>query len=145
MTNKVEVTSVVDNISFAGKSNTTVQLPIAINYTMTEAPSLSEITNDPVLAVLAQACGIPGLQERTPGAKIRMKIVALIDLKIISWTGKKIEQDRDVAFDCPDSISSALGGVFSGKGPIAAVVSAVEDAARNGNPVPDLLGAITNR
>ncbi|KAI9015121.1 hypothetical protein BC832DRAFT_537511 [Gaertneriomyces semiglobifer] len=110
--NKLSTTSVVNDIDFAGKRNTTVQLPIAIEYKFNEVPNVGQILSDPVVAVLANACGVPGVQEKTPGARIRMKVTAVIDLKIIAWTGYKPKVDQEVAFDCPRTITDALSGLF---------------------------------
>ncbi|TPX62319.1 hypothetical protein PhCBS80983_g00555 [Powellomyces hirtus] len=114
LSNQLDASSEVNRIRIVPRSQTIIRLPVSINYTMVNRLSLVNVLKDPVLSVLAQACGIPGIQEKVPGTRIRMEVSTVIDLRVISWTGYKPKIVKDVDFACPSTVADALGPLFAG-------------------------------
>ncbi|KAI8920925.1 hypothetical protein DFJ77DRAFT_437038 [Powellomyces hirtus] len=114
LSNQLDASSEVNRIRIIPRSQTIIRLPVSINYTMVNRLSLVNVLKDPVLSVLAQACGIPGIQEKVPGTRIRMEVSTVIDLRVISWTGYKPKIVKDVDFACPSTVADALGPLFAG-------------------------------
>ncbi|KAI8816770.1 uncharacterized protein EV422DRAFT_581280 [Fimicolochytrium jonesii] len=114
--NSLKVSAVVNDVTIEPKTQTLIRIPVSVNYTVVGPLTAQTLLQDPVLAVLANACGIPGLQDKQAGAKFRLKVTTTLDLKLVSWTGYKPQIDKDVAFDCPSTISTALAAIFSGMG-----------------------------
>ncbi|KND00152.1 uncharacterized protein SPPG_04493 [Spizellomyces punctatus DAOM BR117] len=136
--NKLSTSSVVNDIDFPGRQTTVVQLPIAINYTITEPV---QIPSDPVLGVLLQACGI--FANGGSAGRIRMQIVAIVDLKIISWTGQKITSKKDVDFECPSNVAGELAKKF-GQNVLGGALNALGNAVEGKDP-QDLLSNVLGR
>lgn len=121
----------MNDINIKAKGITTILLPVAVNYTLYQPISVPQLGTDPVIAVLAKACGIPGIRQKDPSAKLSMKVKAVISLKIIAWTGINPEVEKDVSFDCPDIVSSSLANIFGGA--VGAAVDAATNAVTGGN------------
>ncbi|KAJ3185084.1 hypothetical protein HDU87_002650 [Geranomyces variabilis] len=136
--NQLQATSVITDARIAPRTTSILSLPISINYTVTTPLTVASVINDPVLAVLARACGLPGIA-KVPGATINLHVTSTIDLRAISWTGYKPKIEKDVSFVCPDAVASALGGVFSeGEKAVANAISAGIAGANNKPPAaPD--------
>ncbi|KAJ3016680.1 hypothetical protein HKX48_003915 [Thoreauomyces humboldtii] len=113
--NALTATSEVEDIDIAPRSSTLIRLPVSINYTLDTPMSVVSLITDPVMAVLVAACGIPNVQPATAGARIRMKVTTVVDLRIISWTGYKPKIVKDVMFACPSTMASALADIFQSK------------------------------
>ncbi|KAJ3149017.1 hypothetical protein HDU89_004018 [Geranomyces variabilis] len=132
--NQLQATSVITDARIAPRTTSILSLPISINYTVTSPLTIASVINDPVLAVLARACGLPGIA-KVAGATINLHVTSTIDLRAISWTGYKPKIEKDVSFACPDAVASALGGVFAeGEKAVQNAISAGIAGATNQQP-----------
>ncbi|KAJ3150961.1 hypothetical protein HDU86_006217 [Geranomyces michiganensis] len=134
--NHLQAGAIITDASISPRTTTILNLPISINYTLVTPLTIASAVNDPVIAVLARACGgLPGFATKVPGAKIDLHVTSTIDIRGVSWIGYRPKIEKDVSFACPAVVSSALAAAFSDarNAVVDAISAGLANAGNNNN------------